>query len=329
METPGVNRIVNSILPISYKLPFLRALASRSPIVFLYHSVPRTSGSGGMDETSLEQHILFLKQYCDFVTPQSLGKQRRVLDKIQVVLSFDDGMRNNATVVAPILRRHKVPALFFVCSRHATPGRYLWFTYLRALERHFSGNGFGFRGNLVDMTPGQRPASVRRLSEFLLNLTPHPAAMYQAIVEELPKLEDFVSKAVIAESCAGMTAEQVGELAADPLFSIGIHTVDHPFLTKCNTQDLIQQIQENREWIENTCNHRCDIIAYPSGDYNNDIIECEKRLGIAHGYAVIPIFNWDSCYEIPRIGIYATSLAVLGFKAFWGSHLRSLRVKVG
>ena len=329
MATPVVNRIITSILPISYKLPFLRALASRSPTVFLYHSVPPKDDNGNIDERSFEHQVLFLKRYCDFVTQASLGQQRKVLDKIQVLLTFDDGMRNQATVVAPILRRHRVPALFFVCSRHATPGRYLWFTYLRALERHFPGTGFRFRGAFVDMTPGQRRASAKRLSEFLLNLRPHPAAMYQVIDEELPRLEDFVSKPVIADAYAGMTAEQVGELAADPLFSFGIHTVDHPFLTKCNTQDLIQQIQQNRKWIESNCDSPCDIIAYPSGDYNSEVLECEKRLGVAYGYAVVPRINQDSRYEIPRIGIYATSLAVLGLKAFWGSHMRRLRFKVG
>ena len=28
-----------------------------------------------------------------------------------------------------------------------------------------------------------------------------------------------------------MTVEQIADLSADPLFSIGAHTIDHPFLT--------------------------------------------------------------------------------------------------
>ena len=246
-----------------------------------------------------------------------------------MLLSFDDGMRNNATVVAPILRRHRIPALFFVCSRHATPGRYLWFMYLRALERHFAGNGFRFRGEFIDLTPAQRQASVRRLREFLLTLTPHPAAMYQVIDGELPRLEDFVSEPVIADSYAGMTAEQVGELADRQLFVLGIHTVDHPFLTKCNSQELMQQMQHNKIWIESACQSPCNIVAYPSGDYNEAVMDCNRRLGIAQGYAVVRKMNSNSSYEIARMGIYGTSLDVLGFKAYWGNHMRRFNVNVG
>src|SRR5882724_3584708 len=121
--------LAKSILSFSYSLPLLRVLSSRSPIVLLYHGVPRRDDDSYITETVFEQHILLLKRYCDFATPQSLGARRNPLDKVRVLLTFDDGMRNNAVVVAPILRQHKVPAVFFVCSRHATPGKYLWFVY--------------------------------------------------------------------------------------------------------------------------------------------------------------------------------------------------------
>jgi peptidoglycan/xylan/chitin deacetylase (PgdA/CDA1 family) len=329
MRNPGANNIAQPILHVGYKLPWLRALSSRSPIVLLYHGVPRKGDNTCVDGALFEQHVLFLKQYCDFVTQENVGKHRKALDKIRVLLNFDDGMRNNATVVAPILRRHEVPAVFFVCSRHATAGKYLWFTYLCALERHFAGNGFRFRGEFIDMTPAQRRASVGRLSEFLLSLTPHPAAMYQVIEQELPGLEDFISEQVIADLYAGMTAEQVGELASYPLFSVGIHTVDHPFLTKCNTQDLKQQIQQNKTWIESICNTPCNIIAYPSGDYNDDVIECNRSLGIARGYAVVPTLHSHPSYEIPRVGIYTTSWVALGLKAYCGNLMRRFGVRVG
>ncbi len=314
---------------LSYELPLLRALSSRAPVVLLYHGVARNSNDTGVDEAGFERHILFLKQHCDFVTPENIGKSRKGSDKIRVLLTLDDGMRNNATVVAPILRRYKVPALFFVCSRHAIAGNYLWFTYLSALEKHFPWNGFRFSGEFMDMSPPRRHANVGRLSEFLLGLTPHPVAMYQVIAEELPRLEDFISDAVIADSYAGMVAEQVGELAADPLFTVGIHTVDHPFLTKCNTQDLMQQLRDNKAWIESTCGRSCDLIAYPGGDYNEDVVEQSRHLGLAYGYAVIPKTHGDSHFAIPRVGIYAPSLLLLSLKVFWGNYIRRFRVKVG
>jgi len=142
-------------------------------------------------------------------------------------------------------------------------------------------------------------------------------------------LEDFISSHVIADSYAGMTTEQVSEVAADPLFSVGIHTADHPFLTKCSTREARDQIQRNKTWLENACNRPCNMVAYPAGDYNRDVIEYTRNLGITYGYAVTPNTNSDSLFEIPRFGIYATSLDLLGLKVHWGIHLRRFKVHVG
>src|SRR5207244_9195264 len=107
----------------------------------------------------------------------------------------------------------------------------------------------------------------------------------------------FISSHVIADSYAGMTTEQVSEVAADPLFSVGIHTADHPFLTKCSTREARDQIQRNKTWLESACNRPCNMVAYPAGDYNRDVIEYTRNLGITYGYAVTPNTNSDSLFR--------------------------------
>jgi peptidoglycan/xylan/chitin deacetylase (PgdA/CDA1 family) len=318
-----------SLLIAGWRLPLIRVLSHRQLVILLYHGIPPESDGNCIDGTVFEQHVTFLKRHFEFVSPQQIGKSRKSLDKIRILLTFDDGFRNNAEVVAPILRRHNVPGVFFVCSRHTKPGKYLWFSYLRALQKHFRGNGFHFRGEFINMSGERRRSNVERLWDRLLALTPHPEAMYQAIEEELPQLEDFISQEELARSYAGMTGEQMGELASDPLFSIGAHTVDHPFLTKCDNDEALRQILQNKNWIEKLSNKRCTMIAYPSGDYDSYALNESLNLGFTHGHAVIPILRINPQLEIPRIGIYSKSLDVLGFKVQWGNFMRAVRVKVG
>ncbi len=323
------NKVKKSLLTIGWRFPFLRAISCSQPVILLYHGIPSEGGGSFIDGKVFEQHVALLKKHFELVPPDNLGNKRLRLDKIQVILTFDDGFRNHAEVVAPILRKYNAPAIFFVCSRHATPGKYLWFNYLRALEKHFRGNGFYFRGEFINMSPDQRHLNVQRLSEFLLSLTPHPTAMYQAIEEELPRLEDFLGEKELANCYAGMSAEQVGELATDPLFSIGVHTADHPFLSRCEPEEAFRQIQDNRTWIQQLSKRQCKIIAYPSGDYNAETLKQCRELGFTHGYAETPIEGAHPLLELPRIGIYSTSLDILGFKVQWGNLMRALRVKVG
>jgi peptidoglycan/xylan/chitin deacetylase (PgdA/CDA1 family) len=323
-----MNGVVTGALRASWKLPFIGSVTSRRPIVLLYHGTPPRRSGVSMPADAFEQHIQFLTRHFECV-PIGGRRKRRAFDRIQVAVTFDDGFRNNATIAAPILRKYRVPATFFLCSRHAEPNGYLWFAYLEALEENFRGNGFSFRGQFMDMSPGQRPETMARLREWLLELTPHPAAMYSAIESELPQLEDFISSEYLSEHYAGMTVEQIQEVAADPLFTVGVHTADHPFLTKCQPDEAIRQLDTNRRWIERTVATRCDIVAYPSGDYDDDVLTRCHGLGFTGGYALTPRSDTRPELQVPRVGVYSTSLDVLGMKVQWGNVLRALRYPVG
>src|SRR6266516_2608371 len=174
------NKIKEFMLEFSWRFPFIRAISSGRTVILMYHDIPHEGDGTYIDGKVFERHIKFLKQHFELVSPDYLGKKRKPLDKIRILLTFDDGYRNHAEVVAPILRRHNVPAVFFVCSRHMVRGKYLWFNYLRLLEKHFQGIGFYFRGKFIDMSPGQRQLSVQLLWKLLLGLTPHPTSMYKA-----------------------------------------------------------------------------------------------------------------------------------------------------
>jgi peptidoglycan/xylan/chitin deacetylase (PgdA/CDA1 family) len=320
--------IMNQLLRMGWSFPFARTLAPRRPVIVLYHGVPARDVST-MSAEVFERHILFLKRHFEFVSPHDPDRARAPQQKLRVLLTFDDGFRNNAEVAAPLLRKHDVPAIFFVASRHATPGKYLWFSHMRALETCFREKALSFRGTQYDMSPMQRSRSFQKLGDLLLSLRPHPAAMYEALERELPRLEDFVSKGELTDHYAGMTSDQVAALAADPLFALGAHTVDHPFLTRCEPKEALRQIRENRAWLEAASGRRCNDIAYPSGDYSAELLSVCREEGFKRGFATSTRIDPQSILALPRLGIYSESTDVLGFKVQWGSLLREVRIPVG
>ena len=317
------------VLRLCWSLPFVRFLSSRKPVILLYHSVPRQSIGSSINCDIFREHILFLKRHFKIISVTELKSNRTANEKNRVILTFDDGFRNHAEVVAPILSEYGVPATFFVCSRSSVPGKYLWFAYLQALEDQFQGKGFYFRGDFFDMSSERRHDSIAQLRICLLTLEPHPMAMYEAIESELPGLEDFISGQRLSDCYAGMTAEQLNELSRDPLFSVGVHTLDHPLLSKCKSAEACRQILDNKKWIERIIAKPCESIAYPSGDYNADVLENCRQLGFRSGHAVIPRLGTDMDFELPRVGIYSTSLDIVGFKAQWGDLIRALKINIG
>ncbi len=323
------NTITQRLLRFGWKLPYLRLLSSRKTVILVYHGIPKEPHGSQLGSSEFEQHILFLKQHFELVPPQRFQKKRKAFGRPRVLLTFDDGFRNHADVVAPILRKHATPALFFISSRHSIRGKYLWFSYLRALQKHFPHDVLSFRGVSFDMSPAHREASIERLSNDLLDLKPHPGAMYLAIEKELPKLEEFVDENILVDSYAGMTAEQIAHMAKDPLFTFGAHTVDHPFLTRCGRDEINRQLLDNKTWIEALTRRQCLAIAYPGGAYDRTVLELCDKIGFTRGHALIPILNTDDSYEIPRLGIYSKSLDILGFKVQWGQMLRGVRIRIG
>lgn len=317
---------MNRFLRISMRLcctmpnPLQHLLAGSDPSVLLYHGTPRKSiveGKYRFDKDVLEQQIVYLKKHFEFLHPREIGKHRSCWDRKGLLLTFDDGLRNNASVAASILLKHHVPAIFFVCSRNLATDQILWFSYLRALEIAFSHDSFTFRGENYDMSASCRKQTLKRLREYLLGLKPHPQAMYSAIENELPPWESFLSKEQQEDWFAGLTEDQVKELASRDIFSVECHTVDHPFLTKCDLKEAIRQIDVNRRHIEQLCQTKVTTISYPLGDYNRDIIASCREIGFQTGYAVRSLYDPHDCFEIPRAGIYQPYKDVARFKALW------------
>jgi hypothetical protein len=146
--------------------------------------------------------------------------------------------------------------------------------------------------------------------------------MYDAIESQLPPLESFVPPDVVADECAGMSAEQVRELANDSLFTVGVHTVDHPLLTHCSEEEAWRQVIDNKRWLESVTGKRCDLLAYPAGDYNHRVLEDCRRAGFRHAFAVVPRKSLpDSQLAIPRNGLYSRSLTPLILKLWCGHWL--------
>jgi peptidoglycan/xylan/chitin deacetylase (PgdA/CDA1 family) len=316
---PLKNTIRTNIVSLGWRLPFRNSLRCR-PTVLTYHGVPRSGGA--FNASDFEEHVSFLNQHFDVIGWSEWEQPQRA--KPCVVLTFDDGLRNNAEVVAPILRRFELPAVFFVSSRHCLPGRYLWFVYLAALQRFFPGEKLQFRGECFNLSTRFRAESIARLRASLLALRPHPSAMYEAIEKELPPLSSFVSQSDLQDHCEGMSAEQVFDLSRDSLFTIGVHTVDHPFLTLCDLGEMRSQIAKNRAWLGEATGKHAEVIAYPGSDFDGPVVkECVDQ-GFRAAFSLERQMNFTEHMQIPRIGIYSPSCEELGFKVRWSSLVQAM-----
>ena len=114
-------------------------------------------------------------------------------------------------------------------------------------------------------------------------------------------ITETINKAL--EGYPYISMKQLTELAADPLFSIGSHTMRHPFLSRLSPQEQLEELTRSKTKLENLTGRPVLALAYPYGDYNASVIAALKESGYLAGFAVNDrgMANEPARYSIPRI----------------------------
>lgn len=205
--------------------------------ILMYHGVSLSGGHGTISVAVFERQIRLLTKYFSFIHTDDLRSGVKSA-KRKILLTFDDGFHNNYEYAVPVLKRLNAPAIFFLNNRHCHRNKYLWFSYLRAMEGYFKQPGVWLRNSYFDLSPAQKAKNFQTLREFLLNLEPHPSELYQVLEHELPPLESFAPQESISEYFSGVSTEEIKQIADDPLFDIGLHTADHALLSRCSPDEI-------------------------------------------------------------------------------------------
>ena len=194
---------------------------------------------------------------------------RRILagasEKRFVVLSFDDGYRDNFEFAWPILKRHRAPFTIYVVSSFADGTGTLWWT---VLERAFARNRsieveLDGRPRVFDCaTPAARDASFNELYWWLRRREREEEL--RKVIDEIAFGYGIDAPRQCRELCMGW--DELKQLAADPLVTIGSHTVSHPFLSKLSADAAREEMAGANRRIAEQLGAMPQHFAYPVGD---------------------------------------------------------------
>jgi peptidoglycan/xylan/chitin deacetylase (PgdA/CDA1 family) len=212
----------------------------------------------------------------------------------EVALTFDDGLRNQAEVVAPLLRRHRVPATFFLCPGLVTAGGWLWNHEARA--------------RLASMPADARAALLARLAlppagdpvETMKRLGPAERARVETAVRDAtPGFEPTDAQRRAHDLVDWETAR-----ALDPgLVTIGSHTTSHPILTTLPDDALEAEVGGSRPLLEEALGRTVDLFCYPNGD-EDDRVRAAVRRHYRAAVTTVPgtLLAGADPWRLPRVG---------------------------
>jgi len=180
-------------------------------------------------------------------------------------ITFDDGYRDISKWAYPVLRRHRVPFAVFVVSDFADRRGHLWW---RTLEQAVSSNDHvtisigGMRRTFDCGTTTAKLSAIRTIHGLLSDLPTE--GELRAVVDEFAVQTNIDTTAQCEAAC--MSWGELASLSADPLVTIGAHTVTHPRLRKLPAADAWQEMEASASRIESMLRIRPRHFAYPFGD---------------------------------------------------------------
>jgi peptidoglycan/xylan/chitin deacetylase (PgdA/CDA1 family) len=182
-----------------------------------------------------------------------------------VCLTFDDGYRDMLQWAYPILKEASVPFAVYVPTSFPDRLGELWWLVLEAVIARNDRIGLVIDGRdrkFDCATVAEKRALYDELY-WWLRARPTDADLRSA-VRNLAAFYHVDIAAFCDELC--MTWAEIAELAADPLVTIGAHTVNHSFLAKLSKEAVRSEMELSASVIEAALSVRPQHLSYPYGD---------------------------------------------------------------
>ena len=239
-----------------------------------------------LDRDQTLRHVKLLGRWFDFIQlnelPERLGRRGK---RPFCLLTFDDGKRSNATVVAPELKKLGVPAVFFIVASSLDCQKPLWFDRQKALRRKL--------GNL----PGAlQLRTLKRLPySLLVNRLDCACAQYGVDAD----LND--------DDVGLMTWEQARSLHRSG-FSIGAHGFTHAILTRETRAAAFESIKKSIAMVQEEIGAPCSSFAFPNGNYTAELAQHAMRCGVKMVMTTEPTWADQSfeLWRLPRLQFFRT-----------------------
>lgn len=262
---------------------------------------------------------------------------RSASDRPFACFTFDDGYRDNKIHAYPLMKRHGVPFTVYVPTDFPEGRGELWWL---ALEQ------------VVRVSPAVIVQMAGRVRTFACVTTAEKQNAYNAIYWWLRGLPEDRSRQVVRDLAAGagvdisemcrdliMSWDEIRDLAADPLVTIGAHTRSHYALSKLDANDAEAEIADSVARVEAEIGLPCRHFSFPYGDETSATrreFAIAAKLGLASAVTtrkgLVRGNHRDSLLGLPRVSLngdyqhsrYVEVLLTGAPFAFWNMFRRGL-----
>jgi peptidoglycan/xylan/chitin deacetylase (PgdA/CDA1 family) len=270
-----------------------RRLCPKSELGFCYHvisdaKVPHIRHYPILTRAQFEADLIYLQRNFDFVSYEQLVRRRGASSIIRdnsVVLTFDDGFAECATVAAPILRQHGADCVFFVItdlidnrlsfreSEASLCIEAILGSSIESVEEVVRHLGIDAR---LRAPPEKASSALRRLPLDIASLDRPPDPRFRPLFHWLLTIGE-ADRGLMRELAAGLgidshaylrtaepylTTRQIRQLRSDG-FTIGAHSLSHRWLQDLSRADAQHEIVDSCRIIRDITGQKSVPFAFP------------------------------------------------------------------
>jgi peptidoglycan/xylan/chitin deacetylase (PgdA/CDA1 family) len=291
--------------------------AWRGLLVLNYHRIGNPAGTPwdhdlwSADAEEFDWQVRYLKRHFDLIGVDELEHARQDRRGRYVMISFDDGYRDNYELAFPALKSHGVPATFFLATQFLDQPYVSWWDeiawMIRTTDREFL-DGPGWLADPILINHLQPQTTIRVLLKIYKKLSNDQTTEFLTWLGEETGRGRCPAKLA---SDMWMTWDMAREMQAAGM-SFGAHTVSHPILPRLPADAQRREIIDSHQRIEQELGQPIRAFSYPvggAGSCSPETVDCLRDTGIEWGFRFGIGYHKDSFrdpLQIPRLAVDQT-----------------------
>lgn len=254
----------------------------------------------------LNDLIIFFKQNFDIISiAEAVTLVNKAPQKIYgkyLVITFDDGYKDNYTQAFPILKRHNVPACFFIATSLIGNKKLPWWD---RIAYNYKTNKFkSIKLSSWDSTVKHNGDDREFVRDILAatKISPDPIEVQLNEIEHLFPLEGELPT---QEFLSWENLEEMIQHGMD----VGAHSHNHEILANLSQDEIIYELTHSKMLIEQHLPYQVSSFSYPvgsQGTYNESVTRALVDCGYDIAFNFQPGINvsiGENRYDLRRFSI--------------------------
>ncbi|MHB8492878.1 MAG: polysaccharide deacetylase family protein [Solirubrobacteraceae bacterium] len=301
----------------------------RGAMVLSYHRIgdgsdePFDHALWNATAEALDAQLAALAREAEVIDPAELAQRANGARKDRCVLiTFDDGYRDNYDLAYPLLRARGLPATFFIATGFIDDRPLAWWDDIAWMVRNSTVETLQLnvpQGTALHIDRAQPQDAIARLCTLFKQM---PSEDAELLLDQIADRSGAGRAPKALADRQWMTWQMISEMHAHGM-SVGAHTVTHPLLARCPAERKRSEIETSCGRVREVLGEPTRWFAYPVGSsdaYDQQSQEILAGAGVELAFNLsgrpVSFADWRSL-DVDRVAVVSHYTAPMLKVALW------------